>query len=151
VLFRSAKFVYIIILYEAVPGFLFSCAFLLTSFNNFVTVFMAGILKILAAGAFVACTFFIPFALCSFSENIELRRAFDFEGIVRGVKGVLAPYLVGYVLSGACLYVTYKLHRIPYLIGFILSSLLTYYVLVVATYYYSQLFKKTPLAGRPRG
>jgi uncharacterized membrane protein (GlpM family) len=36
--------------------------------------------------------------------------------------------------------------HIPYLIGFILSSILTYYVFLISTYYFTELFKKTTLA-----
>ena len=35
--------------------------------------------------------------------------------------------------------------RIPYL-GFILSSILSYYILLVSTYYFTELYKKTSLA-----
>jgi len=146
---EGAKLLYILILYEAVPSFLFSCAFLLASFGNFLTVFMAGILKILAAIAFLLCSFFIPFAVCSYAEDMEVRRAFEFERIARGVREVLARYIVGYLLSGVCIYAAYMVHRIPYLVGFIVSSIAVYYVLLVATHYYTQLYKGTSItAGR---
>ena len=79
---RGAYLLYIMILYLALPSFLFSCWFLLVSFGNFFAAFMGGIMKLLSAAAFVACSFFIPFAFCAFSDKMELRRAFDFEAIV---------------------------------------------------------------------
>jgi uncharacterized membrane protein (GlpM family) len=36
--------------------------------------------------------------------------------------------------------------RIPYLIGFVLSSILSYYILLISTYYFTELYKRTSLA-----
>jgi hypothetical protein len=149
---QGAYLLYIMILYLAVPSFLFSCWFLLVSFGNFFATFMGGIMKLLAAAAFVICSFFIPFAFCAFSEKMELRKAFDFEPIAAAVKGVWVSYVLGYLVSAAFVYLAFKVHRIPY-IGFLLSSVLTYYLLLLATYYFAQLFMRTSLhrAGASRG
>jgi hypothetical protein len=141
---RGAYLLYITILYLAVPSFLFSCWFLLVSFGNFFASFIGGIMKFLAAAAFVACSFFIPFAFCAFSEKMELRKAFDFEAIVYAVKEVWPSYVFGYLVSAVFIYLVFKFHRIPY-IGFLLSSVLTYYILLVSTYYFTQLFRRTSL------
>src|SRR3974377_2183784 len=77
----GARLAYIIILYEALPSFLFSLGFILISFGNFITVFIGGLMKVLALIAFVCCTFFIPFAFCAFVEGMEGRRAFVFERV----------------------------------------------------------------------
>jgi uncharacterized membrane protein (GlpM family) len=66
------------------------------------------------------------------------------------VKEVLAHYILGFAITAVCLYVTYKLHRIPFL-GFILSSVLTYYVFLVAAYYFTQLFRKTSVSAAKTG
>jgi hypothetical protein len=149
---QGAYLLYIMILYLAVPSFLFSCWFLLVSFGNFFTTFMGGVMKLLAAVAFVVCSFFMPFAFCAFSEKMELRRAFDFEAIVVAVKGVWVPYTFGYLVSAVFVFLVFKFHRIPY-IGFLLSSVLAYYVLLLATYYFTQLFMRTSLhaSGASRG
>jgi hypothetical protein len=55
-------------------------------------------------------------------------------------------YSVGYVLTVCFMYVSYKLLAIPYLLGFALSSILTFYVLLVSTYYFTQLFRKTSMS-----
>lgn len=144
----GGRLFYVIILYEALPSFLFSCGFFLASFGNAVTSLLGGFLKILAALAFVGCSFFIPFAFCAFAERNAVKAAFEFERIAAAVSKVLVRYALGIVVSGACMYGAYRVHRIPYLVGFVLSSLITYYVLLVATYYFTQLFRKTALARR---
>jgi hypothetical protein len=138
---KGAYLLYIMILYLAVPSFLFSCWFLLVSFGNLFAAFMGGIMKLMSAAAFVGCSFFVPFAFCAFSERMELSRAFDFEAIVSSIKQVWVAYVFGYLVTGVLVYIAFKLHRIPYL-GFLLSSVLTYYILLVATYYFTTLFKR---------
>jgi len=147
----GAKLLYIFILYEALPSFLFSCGFFLAAFGNFVTAFLGLILKWAAALTFVGCSFFLPFGFCSFAKNKEVRDAFEFEQIAVAVKEVLPHYVLGFVITAACLYVTYKLHRIPFLIGFALSSVLTFYVCLVAAYYYTQLYRGTSVAAAKTG
>jgi uncharacterized membrane protein (GlpM family) len=44
------------------------------------------------------------------------------------------------------LYLCKWIMHIPYLIGFALSSILTYYILLVSTYYFTELYKRTSLA-----
>jgi hypothetical protein len=140
---EGARLAYIVILYEALPSFLFSFGFLLSSFGNFITVLIGGALKVLAAIAFIFCSFLIPFAFCAFVDGTDIRKAFDFERIASAVKEVLLHYVVGYAIAVGCLFISYQLLAIPYLLGFLLSSILTYYVLLVSTYYFTQLFKKT--------
>jgi hypothetical protein len=148
---EGAKLFCVFVLYEALPCFLFSFGFLLSSFGNFITVFIGGIMKVLAGIAFIVCSFFVPFAFCAFVKGTDMRRAFEFEKIAGAVKEVLMPYILGYALSVFCMYATYELHRIPYLFGFALSSVLTYYVLLVSTYGFTQLFGRTGLSvGRLR-
>ncbi len=143
---EGARLAYIVILYEALPSFLFSFGFLLASFGNFITVFLGGLVKFLAALAFLFCSVFIPFAFCTFVETTEVRKSFDFEKIARAIKEVLFPYISGYIVAACCMYVSYRLLAIPYLLGFALSSILTFYVLLVSTYYFTQLFKRTSMS-----
>jgi hypothetical protein len=143
---EGARLIYIVILYEALPCFLFSFAFLLHNLNNIITTPIAYGMYGLSFLTFVICSFFLPFAFSAYIEGIELRKAFEFESIARAVKEVFFYYLIGYVISLIFLYVAYKLHAIPYLIGFIVSSVLIYLVLLVSTYYFTQLFKKTSLS-----
>jgi hypothetical protein len=146
----GAKLACVVVLYEALPSFLFSFGFLLSSFGNPVTVFIGGIMRLLSIFAFVICSFFIPFAFCVFIESVDVRRAFEFERIAGAVKEVLVPYACGYCASVLCVYIAYRFHSIPYLIGFLLSSILIYYVLLVSTYFFTQLFKRTTLATEMR-
>jgi len=147
----GARLFYIFVLYEALPSFLFSCGFFLASFGNFITAFLGLILKWAAALTFVGCSFFLPFGFCAFAENKDVRSAFEFEKIATAVKEVAAHYILGFVVASICLYVTYKLHRIPFLLGFVLSSTLTYYVFLVATYYFTQLFRRTTVSSAKTG
>ena len=142
---EGARLAYVVILYEALPCFLFSFSFLLSSFGNVVTVFIGVIMKVLSVLAFIFCSFFLPFAFCTSVQDTDLRRAFEFEKIAGAVQEVLVAYVAGYGLAAFCMYVAFRLHVIPYLFGFALSSVLIYYVLLVSTYYFSQLFGKTSL------
>ncbi len=147
----GAKLFYIFILYEALPSFLFSAGFFLGAFGNFITAFLGMILKWAAALAFIGCSFFLPFGCCAFAENKALRDAFEFEKIAAAVREVLPHYVLGFVITAVCLYATYKLHRVPFLVGFVLSSVLTFYVCLVAAYYYTQLYRGTSAAGAKTG
>jgi len=53
---------------------------------------------------------------------------------------------VGYIGVLIALYLCKLIIKIPYLLGFLLSSLCTYYVFLLATYYYTELYRKTTLA-----
>ena len=75
-----------------------------------------------------------------------MRKAFEFEKIAGAVKEVLAAYVAGYSLAALCMYVAFRFHVIPYLFGFAVSSVLIYYVLLVSTYYFTQLFRRTSLS-----
>jgi len=144
----GARLVYVVILYEALPCSLFSFSFLLSSFGNVITVLIGAVMKVLAVFAFIFCSFFIPFAFCAFVQSTDVRRAFEFERIAGAVKEVLLPYLAGYFLAALCMYAAFALHVIPYLLGFVLSSILIYYVLLVSTHYFTQIFMRTSLSAR---
>ena len=93
---EGARLAYIVILYEALPCFLFSFSFLLSSFGNVITVFIGGIMKVLAVLAFIFCSFFIPFAFCTSVQDTDVRRAFEFEKIAGAIKGGPSAYVAGY-------------------------------------------------------
>jgi uncharacterized membrane protein (GlpM family) len=76
---------------------------------------------------------------------MDFREALEFERIFNGIKEVFLPYLGGYFGTLIALYACKIIIKIPYLIGFLLSSLCTYYVFLLATYYFTHLFKKTSL------
>jgi hypothetical protein len=143
---EGARLSYIVILYESVPCFLFSFGFLLLSFGDLVTNYLGWVLQILAACTFVICTFFIPFAFCTFVESIEVRQAFEFEYIFMTVKRAFIRYFLCWVLVGCSIYFVLKLRAIPYF-GIILVSVLMYYIMLLSTYFFTQLFRKmTPLS-----
>ncbi len=142
---EGIKVIFIFILYEAVPFFLFSCGFFLTTLSN-ITAFFGSITVKLSYIALFICSFFLPFALATFSEQYDFRSALEFENIFRGIKEVFIPYLIGYLATAVALYLCTLLIKIPYLVGFLLSSILTYYILLVATYYFTELFKTTTLS-----
>ncbi len=142
---EGAKVAYIVILYEALPSFLFSFGFLLYNIGHSITTFLSMMIFTASGLAFVGCSFFLPFAFYTFVEGQEVRKAFDFEQITAAVKEVLAGYVFGYVLTGCCLLVAYKLLRVPFL-GIPLASVLAFYVLLISAFYFGQLFKKTSLS-----
>lgn len=142
---EGVKFLFVFILYNSIPFFLFSSGFFLTTLNN-VTAFFGHIVIICSYVAFVACSFLIPFAFVTFAEQTDFRSALEFEKIFRGIKEVLFEYLIGYAVALCGLYICTWIMRIPYLIGFVLSSILSYYILLVSTYYFTELYKRTSLA-----
>ena len=141
---NGIKLLFVFILYEAVPFFLFSTGFFLTTLGS-IPAFFGNIVIKFSYLALLIFSFFIPFALSVFSERGEIRDALEFESIFTGIKEVLLPYLGGYLCMLFALYVCKIMIKIPYLVGFILSSLCTYYVFLLATYYFIHLFKRTSL------
>lgn len=141
---NGIKLLFVFILYEAVPFFLFSTGFFLTTLGS-IPAFFGHIVIKFSYLALLIFSFFIPFAFSVFSEKMEFRDALEFERIFTGIKEVFIPYAGGYLCTLIALYICKVLIKIPYLIGFILSSLCTYYVFLLATYYFTHLFKKTSL------
>ncbi len=142
---EGVKLIFIFILYEAVPFFLFSCGFFLTTLTS-ITAFFGHILIKLSYAGLLLFSFFLPFAFAVFADQGDLRKALEFEKILAAIKEVFVPYLAGYLVTLAALYICKLVIRIPFLIGFILSSLTAYYVFLMATFYFTQLFKKTSLS-----
>jgi hypothetical protein len=141
---EGVKLLFVFILYNAIPFFLFSSGFFLTTLNSF-TAFFGHIVIISSYVAFVACSFLIPFAFTTFAEQTDFKSALEFEKIFNGIKEVFFEYLVGYAVALCGLYLCKWIMRIPYL-GFVLSSILTYYILLISTYYFTELYKRTNLA-----
>jgi hypothetical protein len=142
---NGVKLLFVFILYEAVPFFLFSSGFFLTTLGSIPAFFGSIVIKFSYLALFVF-SFFIPFAFSVFAERMDFREALEFERILNGIKEVFLPYLGGYIGTLIALYVCKLIISIPYLIGFLLSSLCTYYVFLLATYYFTHLFKRTRLA-----
>ncbi|MCX5813012.1 MAG: DUF4013 domain-containing protein [Proteobacteria bacterium] len=142
---EGVKLLFIFILYEAIPFFLFSFGFFLTTLTS-ITAFFGHILIKLSYLALFLCSFFIPFAFAAFSEVSDFKKALEFDKILNGIKEVFIPYAGGYIGALIVLYICKIVIRIPYLVGFILSSALTYYTLLIATYYFTRLYIKTTLS-----
>jgi len=142
---EGVKLLFIFILYEAIPFFLFSFGFFLTTLTS-ITAFFGQILIKLSYLALFLCSFLIPFAFAAFSEKGDFKKALEFDRILNGIKEVLIPYAGGYISTLIILYICKATIRIPYLIGFILSSSLTYYALLIATCYFTRLYIKTTLS-----
>jgi hypothetical protein len=143
---EGVKLLYILILYEAIPCFLFSFGFFLISLHSF-TAFFGKIIKYFGFIALFACSFFIPFAFAIFAEQMDFRKTLEFEKILKAIKEVFIQYLGGYLFTiMIILFFFYTVRLIPYLIGLVLFSLLTYYTLLIATYYFTRLYVKTILS-----
>jgi hypothetical protein len=124
---------------------MFSCGFFLTTLTSITALFGHIIVK-LSFIALLLFSFFIPFAFATFSEQMDFRKALEFERIFKGIREVFILYLGGYLGTLIALYVCKVIIHIPYLVGFVLSSVLTYYVLLISTFYFTQLFKTTTLS-----
>ncbi len=143
---EGLRLIGILILYEAVPCFLFSFSFFLISLHSF-TAFFGTFVKYLGFIALFICSFFVPFAFATYAEQMDFRKALEFEKIFRGIKEVLVPYAGGYIGTLIALGFFVKIIiGIPFLIGPIASSVLTYYTLLIATCFFTQLYTKTSLS-----
>lgn len=140
---EGIKLLFIFILYGAIPFFMFSCGFFLTTLTSF-TAFFGNIIIKLSYVVLLICSFFLPFAFAVFAEKMDFKNALEFENIIRGIKEVIVEYTAGYIGVLILLYICMLIIRIPY-IGFIMSSVLTYYVFLVSAYYFTELYKKTTL------
>jgi hypothetical protein len=144
---EGIKLLFVFILYEAIPFFLFSCGSFLIAISP-VTAFFGHVIIKCSYLTLLVFSVFLPFAFATFSEQMDFRRAMEFEKVLAGIKEVLTPYVAGYVAALIALYICWLIRKIPYL-GFICWSILTYYVLLLATYYFTQLFRKTSLSAEP--
>lgn len=142
---EGVRLLFVFILYNAIPFFLFSSGFFLTTLNS-LTAFFGHIIIICSYVAFVVCSFLIPFAFAAFAEQMNFRTALEFENIFKAIKEVFFEYATGYGATLCGLYVCRWIMHIPFLVGFILASIISYYVLLVATYYFTELYKRTSLA-----
>ncbi|MHB8109543.1 MAG: DUF4013 domain-containing protein [Syntrophorhabdaceae bacterium] len=140
------KLLFVFILYNAIPFFMFSAGFFLTTLNTFTAFFGNIMIKGALFIIFPVCSLFLPFAFAMFVERNDFREALEFELILHGIKQVLVEYIIGYIATIAAIYVSLLFMRIPYLIGFLISSVLTYYSLLLSAFYFTGLFRKTTLA-----
>ena len=141
---EGLKLLFVFILYEAIPFFLFSCGFFLTTLSD-ITAFFGKIIIQVSYGALVLFSFLLPFAFAVFSDRGDFRTALEYEKVLKAIREVLIPYIAGYLGTLLGLYVCRIIIKIPFLIGFILASLLTYYIFLLATYYFTDLYRKTAL------
>ncbi|MBA4418897.1 MAG: hypothetical protein C0392_13470 [Syntrophus sp. (in: bacteria)] len=147
---EGAKVLFVFILYGAIPFFMFACGFFLTALSA-ITGFFGHIVMKLSYLVLLISSFFVPFAFITFAEQMDFRKALEFERILQGIKEVFVPYLAGYVGTVLALILCWLVIPIPksnFLQFFMVAlfSLATYYVLLVATYYFTQLFRKTSLS-----
>ena len=142
---EGVKLLFVFILYNAISFFLFSSGFFLTTLNAF-TAFLGRVIMMCSYAALVVCCYPIPFALVCYSESEDFRRALEFETILKGIKDVFVEYIVGYGVTLIGLFVCYKIARVLYPVGFLFASVLSYYLLLCSTYYFTELYKKTSLA-----
>lgn len=138
------KIVIISVLYEAVPFFILSSGFFLSSLPGIVSTIGKLLMKI-SYLAFLIFSLPLPFALSAYIDQSDIKAAFDYERIINAIKEVLPLYILGYFLNILALIITVRgLIGITYL-GFFLSSATTYYVLILSLYFFLNLFKRTSL------
>ena len=142
---EGVKLLFVFILYNAIPFFMFSAGYFLTTLNSFTAFFGHLMIKAATFVLLPVCSFFIPFAFAVFAERLDFRESLEFESILRGIKEVLVEYLIGYFATMAAIYISLLFMRIPYLVGFLISSVLTYYSLLLSTFYFTELYRKTSL------
>ncbi len=138
---NGIKLLFVFILYEAVPFFLFSTGFFLTTLGN-IPAFFGNIVIKFSYLALLIFSFFIPFAFSVFFRKDGIQRCTrvreNFSWDQRGLCALFGRLS----LCTHCLIHMQSNNQNSYLIGFILSSLCTYYVFLLATYYFIHLFKK---------
>jgi len=142
---EGVKLLFVFILYNAIPFFMFSSGFFLTTLNTFAAFFGHLMIKAAIFIIFPICSFFLPFAFTIFAERTDFREALEFEEILRGIKEVLVEYILGYAATIGAIYVALLFMHIPYLIGFLISSVLTYYALLLSAFFFTGLYRKTSL------
>jgi len=142
---EGVKLLFVFILYNAIPFFMFSSGFFLTTLNTFTAFFGHLMIKAAVFVIFPVCSFFLPFAFTIFAERTDFREALEFEDILRGIREVLVEYIIGYAATIAAVYVALLFMHIPYLIGFLISSVLTYYVLLLSAFFFTGLYRRTSL------
>ena len=142
---EGMKLVFVFILYNAIPFFMFSAGFFLTTLNSFTAFFGHLMIKAAVFVILPICSFFLPFAFAVFAERLDFRESLEFESILRAIKEVLVEYIIGYAATIAALYISLLFMRIPYLIGFLIASVFTYYSLLLSTFYFTGLYRKTSL------
>jgi len=147
---EGAKMLLVFILYGSIPFFMFSCGFFLTALSS-LTGFFGAIMTKLSYVALLISSFFLPFAFITFSEQMDFRKALEFERILKGIKEVFIPYFVGYAATVLALFICWLIVPVPksyflQLFTIAILSILTYYVLLISTYYFTQLFRKTSLS-----
>jgi hypothetical protein len=147
---EGAKMLLVFILYGAIPFFMFSCGFFLTALSS-ITALFGHIVTKLSYVALLVSSFFLPFAFITYSEQMDFRKALEFERILRGIKEVFFLYFFGYAGTVMALFMCWLIIPIPksYFFQLIMLALLsaaTYYVLLIATYYFTQLFRRTSLS-----
>jgi hypothetical protein len=140
---EGIRIILICVLYEAIPFFIFSTGFFLSTMSGIIGFFGKLSMQI-SYPVFLLFTFPLPFALSVYVEYLDIKRAFHYEEILKGIKEVSTSYVSGYICVLLGFYVAKKLIRLPYL-GFFVSSIATYYVLILACYFFISLFKKTSL------
>ncbi len=141
---EGVKIIFIVVLYEAIPLFLFSSGFFLTTLSP-ITAFFGKLIMKLSYVGILLFSFPLPFAFATFAERSDFRHSLEYERIIQAIREVLVPYVVGYLATLLALYVCKLILTIPYLVGFVISSVVTYYVFLVATYYFTELYKTTSL------
>ncbi|MBP1748935.1 MAG: hypothetical protein H6Q52_1474 [Deltaproteobacteria bacterium] len=134
---EGMKLVFVFILYNAIPFFMFSAGFFLTTLNSFTAFFGHLMIKAAVFVILPICSFFLPFAFAVFAERLDFRESLEFESILRAIKEVLVEYIIGYAATIAALYISLLFMRIPYLIGFLIASVFTYYSLLLSTFYFT--------------
>lgn len=147
---EGAKMLLVFILYGAIPFFMFSFGFFLVELSS-LTGFFGKILMSLSYVALLISSFFLPFAFITFSERMDFRQALEFEIILKAIREVLMPYLAGYVGTVLALFICWRIIPIPkalffQLIMVALLSVVTYFVLLLSTFYFTQLFRRTSLS-----
>lgn len=147
---EGAKMLLVFILYGSIPFFMFSCGFFLTALSSVTGLFGTIMIK-LSYVALLISSFFLPFAFITFSEQMDFRKALEFERILRGIKEVFISYFVGYAGTVLALFLCWLIVPAPksyFLQLFTIAalSMLTYYVLLISTYYFTRLFRRTSLS-----
>jgi hypothetical protein len=142
---EGVKLLFVFILYNAIPFFMFSSGFFLTTLNTFTAFFGQLMIKAAVIRHLSRMLFLSALRFHYLRGAHRFQGALEFEDILRGIREVLVEYIIGYAATIGAVYVALLFMHIPYLIGFLISSVLTYYVLLLSAFFFTNLYRRTSL------
>lgn len=106
--------------------------------------FRGQILNLLGAISLLAAIYFLPFAICVYLEEKDLKMAFKLEKITEKIFLVIKEYSIAYLITIGLLTISISLIFLfmNWIIGFLLSGFIFFYDGLVITGLFSKIFPR---------